>query len=142
MMYLFLSQSVHAFCGTYVSSSDTALISRTSQVVMVRQGQKTTLTLSNDYEGEPQDFAMVIPVPSILTEDDVSVVEDSVITRVEQYSQPRLVEYSCEDFYVPPYTGGGSGCGSMAERNFALDGAVPDYETSADSVTIESSFAV
>ena len=86
---------------------------------------------------------MVIPVPSILTEDDVSVVEDSVITRVEQYSQPRLVEYSCEDFYVPPYTGsGGSGCGSMAERNFALDEAVPEYETSADSVTIESSFAV
>ena len=74
MIYLLLFQSVHAFCGTYVSSSDTDLISRTSQVVMVRQDQKTTLTLSNDYEGEPQDFAMVIPVPSILTEDDVSVV--------------------------------------------------------------------
>ena len=56
MIYLLLSQAVHAFCGTYVSSSDTALISRTSQVVMVRQGQKTTLTLSNDYEGEPQDL--------------------------------------------------------------------------------------
>ena len=66
MMYLFLSQSVHAFCGTYVSSSDTALISRTSQVVMVRQGQKTTLTLSNDYEGEPQDFAMVSLCPRFL----------------------------------------------------------------------------
>ena len=36
------------------------------------------------------------------TEDDVSVVEDSVITRVEQYSQPRLVEYSCEDFILLP----------------------------------------
>ena len=142
MIYLLLFQSVHAFCGTYVSSSDTDLISRTSQVVMVRQDQKTTLTLSNDYEGEPQDFAMVIPVPSILTEDDVSVVEDSVITRVEQYSQPRLVEYSCEDFYFSPYEGSG-GCGAMAEKSFAVDTyGDGGYGTSADSVTIESSFAV
>lgn len=53
MMYLLLVQGVYTFCDTCVSSSDTALISRTSQVVMVRQEQKTTLTLSNDYEGEP-----------------------------------------------------------------------------------------
>jgi hypothetical protein len=141
-MIILLSQAVYAFCGTYVSSSDTALISRTSQVVMVRQDYKTTLTLSNDYEGEPQDFAMVIPVPSILTEDDVSVVDDSVITRVEQYSQPRLVEYSCEDFYIHPYDGPSGGCfrGTMEYSVNAQEGTYSG--TSADSVTVESSFAV
>ena len=63
-MVFFLSNAVYAFCGTYVSSSETALISRTSQVVMVRQDQKTTLTLYTDRlvqdglipEGEIEDL--------------------------------------------------------------------------------------
>lgn len=63
---------------------------------------------------------MVTPVPSVLTEDDVNVVEDSIITRVVQYSQSRLMEYSCEDFYSPPYEESGFGC-MTAEKSFTVD---------------------
>lgn len=145
-MLPFFISSVYAFCGTYISSSDTELISRTSQVAMVRQQNRTTLTLSNDYEGELQEFAMVIPVPTVLTEEDVSVVEDSFITRMAQYSQPRLVEYKCEDFYEPYYDYSPSRGGCNATEEYALHDSVEfqeeSAETSADVVTIESSFAV
>ena len=39
---------------------DLSLLSHTSQVAMVRQGNQTTLTLANDYEGELSEFALVI----------------------------------------------------------------------------------
>ena len=89
------SQPAHAFCGTYVGSAGADLYSHTSQVAIARQGNQTTLTLANDYEGSLDEFAVVIPVPSVLTAENVKVVDQEVLQRIEMYSSPRLVEYSC-----------------------------------------------
>jgi hypothetical protein len=67
-------------------------------VVVVRQEQRTTLTLANDFEGDLTDFALIVPVPNVLSDGDVSVVNPEVINRIQAYSAPRLVSYSCEDF--------------------------------------------
>ncbi|MEC7984216.1 MAG: DUF2330 domain-containing protein, partial [Myxococcota bacterium] len=141
--YFLLSNPASAFCGTYVGSAGADLFSHTSQVAIARQGDQTTLTLVNDYEGSLDDFALVIPVPSILTEDDVAVVEESVLSRVEAYSSPRLVEYSCEDFYTPWRPDEVSiGCFATAEYSVADMGDAEIGESAESSVTIESSFSV
>jgi hypothetical protein len=53
--------TVRAFCGFYVAKADTKLFNKASQVVLARNGDRTVLTMANDYEGEAKDFALVIP---------------------------------------------------------------------------------
>ncbi|MEL6909677.1 MAG: DUF2330 domain-containing protein, partial [Cyanobacteria bacterium J06598_4] len=50
-----------------------------------------------DYQGEVKDFAMVVPVPVILTEEQVHVGESKILERLDGFSAPRLVEYFDED---------------------------------------------
>ena len=85
--------AVQAFCGFYVAKADTDLYNQASQVILARDGQRTVLTISNDYQGEVKDFAMVVPVPVILKEEQVNVGEPQIIERLDGFSAPRLVEY-------------------------------------------------
>lgn len=82
-----------AFCGFYVAKSDLKLFNKTSQVILVRNGEQTTVTMSSDYQGEARDFAMVIPVPVVLKERDIKVVDRRIFDLLDAYSAPRLVEY-------------------------------------------------
>jgi MYXO-CTERM domain-containing protein len=87
-----------AFCGTYVSSTEEAPENAASEVALVRQGLRTTLTVANDILGDTRDFAMLIPVPEILPEDAIHVVDPTVFDRLRGYSNPREVSYECADF--------------------------------------------
>ncbi|MEO1370740.1 MAG: DUF2330 domain-containing protein, partial [Acidobacteriota bacterium] len=82
-----------AFCGFYVAKAESELYNRASKVVIVRDGDRTVLTLSNDYEGDPREFAMVIPVPTLLERDQIHVGDRAVIDHLDAYTAPRLVEY-------------------------------------------------
>ena len=86
-----------AFCGFYVSGADQEMYNNATMVVMMREGTKTVLSMRNNYEGPPEDFAMVIPVPQVLEEENVKVIKDEVFTRVDQLAAPRLVEYWEQD---------------------------------------------
>src|SRR5262245_37364208 len=46
-----LDLPVRAFCGFYVCKADTKLFNRASQVVLVRDGDRTVLTMANDFSG-------------------------------------------------------------------------------------------
>lgn len=87
------ASQAHAFCGFYVAKADTNLFNEASQVVMVRDGDRTVMTLSNDFKGDVKDFAMVVPVPVVLEEGQVNVGDRKVIDHLDAYSSPRLVEY-------------------------------------------------
>ena len=56
--------SAHAFCGFYVAKGDAKIFNRASQVVLVRDADRTVMTMANDFRGEPKEFAVVIPVPT------------------------------------------------------------------------------
>ena len=88
-----LSPMLVSFCGFYVSKADGTLKNKTSQVIMVRDGNKTVITMYNDFKGDTKDFAMVVPVPVVLRKDDIKVVDPSIFQRLNDYSAPRLVEY-------------------------------------------------
>jgi hypothetical protein len=82
-----------SFCGFYVSKADGTLKNKTSQVILVRDGNKTSITMYNDFKGDTKDFAMVVPVPVVLRKDDIKVVDQYIFQRLNDYSAPRLVEY-------------------------------------------------
>ncbi len=82
-----------AFCGFYVAKADASLFNKASQVILVRQGNQTVVTMQSDYQGKLKDFAMVIPVPEILQKDQIRVAKSEIFDKLDQYSGPRLVEY-------------------------------------------------
>src|SRR5690606_28388873 len=88
---------VEAFCGFYVAGADASLYNDATMVVLMRDGKRTVLSMQNDYQGPPEDFALVIPVPVVLQEDDVRILPKSVFDRVDKLAAPRLVEYWEED---------------------------------------------
>ena len=86
-----------AFCGFYVARADTSLYNRASQVAIAREGDRTVLTMANDYQGEVADFALVVPVPTVIQADQVNVADPGIMERLDGFSAPRLVEYFDED---------------------------------------------
>ncbi|MBD2522722.1 MULTISPECIES: DUF2330 domain-containing protein [unclassified Nostoc] len=92
-----------AFCGFYVAKADTKLYNKASQVVIARDGDRTVLTMANDFQGEVKDFAMVVPVPTVVQKEQVRVTEPKIIERLDAFSAPRLVEYFDPDPCAPVY---------------------------------------
>ncbi len=89
--------TVLAFCGFYVAKADAKLFNKASQVVLVRHENKTVITMANDFQGDPKEFAIVVPVPTILEKGQIRVADRAVIEHLDAYSAPRLVEYFDED---------------------------------------------
>ncbi len=121
-----------AFCGTYVSSYGETPENAASEVAIVRQGTRTTLTVANDIVGDTRSFAMVIPVPEILPEDAIHVVDPSVFDRLRGYSDPRQVRYECADFESTDDT--------ADFDNAASDSGIADTDT--DDVEVEAQYVV
>ncbi|HYV53014.1 MAG TPA: DUF2330 domain-containing protein [Chitinophagaceae bacterium] len=98
-----ISHEAIAFCGFYVCKADGTLKNKTSQVILVRDGNRTVITMYNDFQGNLKDFAMVVPVPVVLKKSDIKVVNQQIFTTLNEYSQPRLVEYydqnPCGQYY-------------------------------------------
>src|SRR5690606_7441758 len=86
-------RSSEAFCGFYVAGADAKLFNNATVVVLMRDGTRTVLSMQNDYQGPPEDFALVIPVPVVLQEGDVKTLRKQLFERVDRLAAPRLVEY-------------------------------------------------
>jgi hypothetical protein len=109
------------FCGFYVAKADTRLFNQASQVVLARDGDRTVLTMANDFKGDPKEFAIVIPVPTFLQKEQIHVAERALIDHLDAYSAPRLVEYFDGDPCRPVYpeamaAPGGVKVGGVMER--------------------------
>lgn len=101
LIALMLTGDVWAFCGFYVAKADGTLKNKTSQVIIVRDGNRNVITMYNDFKGNFKDFAMVVPVPTVLKKSDIKVVDQSIFHTLNEYSKPRLVEYYDENPCYP-----------------------------------------
>jgi hypothetical protein len=108
-----LSHEAIAFCGFYVSKADGTLKNKTSQVIIVRDGNRNVITMYNDFKGNLKDFAMVVPVPVVLKKSDIKVVDQRIFNTLNEYSQPRLVEYydqnPCNQYFYKELQGKAAG---------------------------------
>lgn len=90
---LMIAPQASAFCGFYVAKADTDLFNQSSKVALVRDGDRTVITMANDYIGDPTEFAMVIPVPTVITKEQVHISDPGLLEHLDAYTAPRLVEY-------------------------------------------------
>ncbi|MGE3153007.1 MAG: DUF2330 domain-containing protein [Nitrospiraceae bacterium] len=60
---------------------------------MVRHNDKTVITMANDFRGPAKEFAMLIPVPAMLTREQIHVGNPALLKHLAAYTAPRLVEY-------------------------------------------------
>ncbi len=100
---LFCSNLANAFCGFYVAKAGASLFNNKSQVILVRDGQNMTVTMSNDFSGDVKDFAMVVPVPTVLKKKDIKVVNRDLFDKIDAYSAPRMAEYYENNPCYPVY---------------------------------------
>ncbi|HEY6038233.1 MAG TPA: DUF2330 domain-containing protein, partial [Kofleriaceae bacterium] len=134
--------SAHAFCGFYVSGSGQKMTNDATQVVLMRDGTRTVLSMQNDYKGPLEDFAMVIPVPVVLHEKDVKTLSGEVFQHVEALGSPRLVEYWEQDPCPQPREEekyDKAPRAAMAGAGMAMDEARPMKK---ETVKIEAKFDV
>jgi len=91
------ASTAHAFCGFYVGDSGKQLVNNATQVALMREGTRTVLSMQNNYEGPPDRFAMVVPVPVVLQKENVKTLPRELFAKLEQLDAPRLVEYWEQD---------------------------------------------
>jgi hypothetical protein len=92
-----VATTAQAFCGFYVARADTSLFNKASQVVLVRDDDRTVITMANDFEGDVEDFAVVIPVPTRIEREQINVGDRAIVQHLDAYTAPRLVEYHDAD---------------------------------------------
>lgn len=134
-----LATTAQAFCGFYVARADTSLFNKASQVVLVRDENRTVITMANDFEGDVDDFAVVIPVPTKIEREQINVGDRAIVQHLDAYTAPRLVEYHDPD-----------PCMRYERFKMSSDNALPqsaaleESRTAARSlgVTIEASYTV
>lgn len=144
ILFLLVAQA-HAFCGTFVGGDGALLTNSASQVVLAREGTRTTMTLVMDYQGDLSEFALLLPVPEVLDAADVTSPDGRLLTDIDTYSMPREVAYACSDIVSKEFTSLGcggllGGCSSPAAEFYRDSGDLG--ESSADTVSIESAFTV
>lgn len=133
--------TAHAFCGFYVGGADAKLYNSATNVVMMRAGKQTALSIQNDYQGPPEDFALVVPVPVVLQKSQVKTLDRAVFERVDRLAAPRLVEYWERDpCYAPPRINEAFGVGGLGLRGTGAGGS--GYGGGRSAVTVEARFAV
>ena len=130
------AQLANSFCGFYVAKADTKIFNKASQVILVRQDDKTVITMVNDFKGDPKEFAVVIPVPTLIERDQINVGDKKVIEHLDAYTSPRLVEY---------FDGSPCRLRLMEERALSSDAAAPASKAArADTlgVTVQAQYTV
>ena len=136
---LTLTVRAEAFCGFYVSGAEGKLVNNATMVAMMREGTLTVLSMQNNYQGPPDDFALIVPVPVVLQEENVKTLDRAVFDRVDRLAAPRLVEYWEQD----PCGGLDKAKGDRRARP-ASRAAKPEAESAADDdgVIVEAQFTV
>ncbi len=113
LLLALLSPASHAFCGTYVGPAGAALTNRTSPMVVVREGERTTVTMAGDAAGAAASFGMLVPVPAGV--EGARLLDDlDLLDRVDRYAGPRLVSYTCDDLERQGV--GAAACGAVTDR--------------------------
>jgi hypothetical protein len=133
------SVTIAGFCGFYVGKADTKLFNQASQVVLVRDGDRTVMTMASDFQGDLKEFAIVIPVPTFLERGQIHVGDKALVDHLDAYSSPRLVEYfdpdPCETRLYESLTTKAAAAAPMARDAVAM-------RAGSLGVTVEARYSV
>src|SRR5207253_586858 len=131
------AEPAQSFCGFYVAKADTKIFNKASQVILARQNDKTVITMVNDFRGDPKEFAVVIPVPTLVEKGQIHIGDKKIIDHLDAYTSPRLVEY---------FDGSPCPLNVRRERSPVMSGApsIASMRSRADAlgVTVQAQYTV
>ena len=125
-----------AFTGFYVGGDKARLHNDATVVVLLRDGTRTVVSMQGHYRGPPRDFALIIPVPTVVKEQDVKTLPPEIFERVDQLTAPRLVETWEQD------PCGADGSKPAVVPGEGAPGSEPVPAAPGEGVAIEAQFAV
>ncbi len=116
MWLSFLVTAAEAGCGTWGARPGTPVLTSASQVIIAQNADRLAITMAVDALLAPTDFALIVPVPAVLTAQDVSVVSNELFARFDAYTAPRIGTLGCEWFDLDTTdTGSDTGGGAPGE---------------------------
>src|SRR5262245_21489724 len=124
--------SAHAFCGFYVGGAGAKMFNNATEVVLMRHGTTTVLSMQNNYQGPPEHFALVVPVPVVIRETQVKTLPRELFDKIDTLGAPRLVEYWEQDPCMVRHY----------ERDVVREMPQPSAEASEDSREEEHEYKV
>jgi len=103
----------------------------------VRKGDRTVISMMNDYRGDLSEFALVVPVPVVLERSQIHIGDRELFAHLDAYSAPRLVEYHDPDPCRPPIA-----LELAAPSSRAMKSADVGMRGKVLGVTVEASYTV
>ncbi|MET0794423.1 MAG: DUF2330 domain-containing protein [Polyangiaceae bacterium] len=94
---LFVAVPAQAFPGFLASKTKSEIKVNSTQVVLMKKGNTTAVSVMSDYEGSLEPFAMVLVVPADVTAERVTTLKREYVDRVDSLSAPRFHEYWEQD---------------------------------------------
>ena len=89
--------SASAFPGFLTSKTGAEIKVNSTQVVLMKKGNQTAVSVMSDYEGSLEPFAMVLVVPADVTAERVTTLKREYVDRIDAISAPRFHEYWEQD---------------------------------------------
>jgi len=86
-----------AFNGFFASKQAGPIKSYTTQVVVMKKGDSTAVSVMPDYEGPLEGFALVLLVPADTAMDSTATLKREFVDRVDMLSAPRFHEFWEQD---------------------------------------------
>ena len=96
-MLLLVAAPARAFPGFLASKTKTEIKVNSTQIVLMKKGNVTAVTVMSDYEGPLEPFAMVLVVPADIAPERVTTLKREYVDRVDTISAPRFHEYWEQD---------------------------------------------
>src|SRR6478609_2302092 len=96
-LLLLSAAPARAFPGFLASKTSTAIKVNSTQVVLMKKGNVTAVTVMSYYEGPLEPFAMVLVVPADVTAEHVTTLKREYVDRLDGISAPRFHEYWEQD---------------------------------------------
>ncbi len=85
---------VLGMCGCFIppQQKEIRIENSSSLVALVRDGDRTVMTMANDFQGDVKEFAVVVPVPTFLEKEQIHVGDPGVFEPLDRFTAPKLVE--------------------------------------------------
>lgn len=93
LLCISMTVPVQAFCGLFVARASNTLENTASQVVIAHSGNRSILMMANDFQGDVQEFARIVPVPVVPSREQVSIGDGALMEKINAFTAPRLTQY-------------------------------------------------
>lgn len=98
---LLASSQAQALPGFIAGKGESPRHNNATQVVLMKKGDATVVTIWADYEGPLDNFAVVFPVPADVKLRDVKTLKRDAVDHLDEITSPRFHEYWEMDACAP-----------------------------------------